>query len=923
MTLLRNPTGQTGLLDRDQINLYLHVAIWAEGGREVGSRLFQLYSFQGQEQISQPFEYQLELRGNSDPQQGDVLSFDQLIGQSVTVGINLPSAKDNGYQRFQQAISSGTGHELALFNGIITRFSMGEPGVYQASMQPALFKLTLANHYRVINNCTIRDAIRQVLAEHSIMQVDFSALSQSSNPALSRKQDWLQAGESDYDFIQRLMGKAHLYYYFRHDGLRHTLVFANHAGYPQVFSDGRAMRYTGTQEDALALEQEDLITQYQYQQSLTSSSVNAVFTTPQVASQDASVAQYTSFHAETRPITASEGGSNTGRSKGTLPFHLYRIYPYGGSDQEVGTHADEQANMASTGATALSGSSSCPLFRMGYQFTMKEEQSALAQPELVRPTLDGKAFVLTSVKHQASQDGGYSNQFESTDLDNQTLVTPFAMQDTHQGSIIAKVVAHGSGVAPNDWRYYNKNAYSPNRFSVSDSTATPSRQTFEGVYVQFSTERSADAAVWVRLAPHMQTVPEIGSLVVVSRSNDEGELPEIQSILQNNGTLVVTPGDWTSNSHVGNSYSTSFSDSKGVRFPFNNSGSELSSAKAEVDLRYSNGSLLAASKFSGQVFKDVSYSIGGSWSYSKAVGGRSGILGESHAIGCNYSKSEGEETRSWTDYDLAWSQSTHQNVESYSTVTVKQYSESTVKDTESISTVTGYNKSTQTVDGATTSTTTHNGSVSSTATYNDTVSNISDHYKTVSSTTTYNSGANVTSTTTHKDKVDSTTTHHKAVTSTTTYKSDAPVTSTTTHNATVTSNTTHNGSAYSTTNVSGTQSNTSSIGISTSSSAIGISNNNSVTGISNSNSLEGVHNTNSLTGASVSNSIVGATTGLSLVGRNASLNITGVDTSISLTGSGMSVQVRGKGEVITSVDELECKFPGLKGKLLTGIMTVI
>lgn len=915
------PMSQTALASYPDNNLFLHVAIWADGAAPIGPDLFRMVSFQGQEGISQPFEYQLELHANTDPQQGMTLQFDQLIGKPVTVGINLPSAGDQGERRFSQAIRSGSAPQLSLFNGIIVSFAMSEPGVYQATMKPALFKLTLSNHYRVLRNCNIRDAIKQVLAGHSIVQVDFSALTQSSNPALNRRQDWLQAGESDFEFIQRLMGKAHLYYFFRHDGLSHTLVFANHAGYPQVHPDGRKLRYTSTSIDALGAEQDDLITQYQYQQSLTSSSVNAVFTTPQVASADATVAGYTSYHAETMPISASN--SVTGRDKGQLPYHLYRIYPYGGSEQEVSTHASEQAHMASTGGTTFSGSSQCALFRVGYQFSVSGEQGAGVQPELVRPSLDGHAFVLTSVQHKCSQDGTYSNEFQSTGVDGNTLITPFALQDTHQGTILAQVVAHGSGRQPTDWRYYNKDAFSPNSYSPSDSTATPSSQSFSGVYVLFSTERADGTPVWVRLAPHMQTVPEVGSLVLISRSNDEGEVPEIQSIIQNNGTLVVTPGDWTANSHVGNSYSTSFSDSKGVRFPFGNSGADLSQAKATVDLRYSNGSLLAASKFAGQVFKDVSYSIGGSWGYSTAIGGRSGMLGESHSVGCNYSKSEGEETRSWTDYDLAWSQSTHHNVESYSTISVKQYSESTVKDSESISHITGYNTSTQTIDGATTSTTTHNGSVASTATYNDTVSNTGDHYKTVSSDTTYHSGANVSNVATHHDKVSSTTTHHEPVTSDTTYKSSATVTSTTTHNAKVTSTTTHNGSVYSTTNVTGSQVSNSTIGASSSSSAIGASNNNSVVGVSNSNSLEGLHNTNSLTGAMLNNSIVGATTGLNLTGRNASLSITGVDTSVSLTGSGISVQLRGNSEILMKVDELEAKLPALKAKLLTGIMSVI
>ena len=47
--------------------------------------------------------------------------------------------------------------------------------------------------------------------------------------------------------------------------------------------------------------------------------------------------------------------------------------------------------------------------------------------------------------------------------------------------------------------------------------------------MRFSTDDEDSEPVWVKLAPSMQTVPEIGVTVLVTRAQDESELPEIQS----------------------------------------------------------------------------------------------------------------------------------------------------------------------------------------------------------------------------------------------------------------------------------------------------------------------------------------------------------------------------------------------------------
>lgn len=918
---------QTAIAHEYGTDLYTHIAIWLPSGKVIGPTEFKLVSFSGQESVSQPFQFQCELHANTDVDHGTVYGFDDIIGRPVTIAINLPgsnSGKQKSDELFQKAIAGSDVEQLSCFNGVAASFSMGVPGVYHLTIQPSLWKLTLTNNYCVHERGSIKDVLIRLLDKHRIAY-DVSSLSMSSNPALSRQQDWLQAGESDFDFLNRLLQKAQLYYYFVHTGSKHTVVFANHANYPAVYPSGDVLRYAQTTEDELGLEMEYVVSDYQYQKSLTSSSVNAVFCTPEVSSELDTVAQYARYEA--RPTAAV---------KGDLPFHFYRIYPYGGSAKEVEMHAQEQGQMLNTSRSSLSGASHCPRFRACYQFTMTAEGMA-SNPYPVRPTLDNIPFVLTSVKHQCSLNGTYSNQFEATEATDSALITPFSISNTHQGTVLAKVVAKNGGQVPSDWRYYDKTVFSPNEFNLNDMTNDSDTKAFQGVYVVFSTDPEAKA-VWVRLAPHMQNSPEVNCIVSVSRSNDEGEVPEIQSIIQNNGTMTVTPSTWTANTHYGNSYSTTYSDSKSCRFPYSK-GNELDAAIAKVDGVYSNGSELSGDFTGAGQFKDVGYAVGAGYNYSKAVAGRADILNEGHSIGCTYNKSDGKETKSWTVYDLAWSESTHDNVESYQTIKVKQYSESTVQDSESINHIKGYNKTTQTIDGKTTSNTNHNSDVISTSFFKEKVINKSTHDGDVSSTTRHNSGSAVSSDTIYHSTVDSSTTHH------------GKVTSDTTHNAFVDSSTRHNGSLKSNTVITGTQTTTSSIGISSSSSVIGIDNTNRVIGLSNSNtatgmsvnsSVEGVHvavgavgastttnvtgatNSNSIVGASNSNSIVGASVDFSLHASKNGINIVLQDSTTSFVGVEASTRITVSGMINNiNPDEIETKLTGLNSKIVVGIKSVI
>lgn len=831
--------------------LFLHCALFLRGNRMVSDETFRLISFQGQESASEPFEYQLQLHGNTSLHHGGEFNFSEIIGRPVTVGIQYPSdyTQSEMSERFQRAIRGGdVGQELSLFNGIVTSFSMEIDGVYRVTMKPAVWKLTLTNHYRIHAQKNIRAAIAGVLSEHRI-EFSMDAVSGADNPAVARIQDWLQAGESDFDFIKRMMGKAHLYYYFTHSGNSHKMVFANRPAYPHVFAGGQPLRYTFSGTDEVGLAQSDVISQYSYQHSLTSSGVNGVFTRQEAAWEADPVAQFDSYQASDVQDT------------GELPFRQYKIYQYGCSSEEVRHFTNATSDAMETAGCQFSGNSFCAHFRAGHQFSLTGSKLDNSHPETVRPTLEGQAFVLTMVKHTASADGGYSNEFQSTEAHG--FIAAFSMQETQQGTILAKVVAIGGDAPPPDWRYYKAvPPFDPESEIISDTAGEQTQLKAIGVYVVFSTGDEDSGPVWVKLSPGMQTVPEIGVTVVVCRAQDESELPEIQSIIQSNGSTVIMPSTWTANTHVGSSYSTSYGDGKSIRYG-RNSQADLPNAINIVTTPYDSG-----------LYGNTSFSQGAGYSFSTAesvatdsapnypelygpYAGAGDLLSASESFGSNYSRQYAQVTSSFSKIGTSYSNSTIGKSDSVSNID-QSISESHIKMQNITSTMgtsvsvdkTGSTTSTQTIDTQTSTQTIGVSNSVSTITQSTSESNITSQ----NNTTTIGSSVSVDNT----------------------------------------------GSSTSTQTI-GNQTSNQTIGVTTSTSITGVSSSNSVTGVSSNNSVTGVSSSISAAGVSSSISATGVSSNVSATGASSSVSATGASLSVNVTGSSTSVNVIGTNNTIDMI----------------------
>jgi type VI secretion system secreted protein VgrG len=165
-----------------------------------------LETFQGNELLGTPYGYNLTLL-SADPN----IAVDKVLGQSMTVQIKL----DSGDFRY--------------FNGIVTYFA--KTGLsqhhtrYVAVLNPKLALFGHARDCRILFDADAPTHATDVLGKRGFTDVESGKLQGSY-----RKREYtVQYRETDFNFVQRLLEEEGIYYFFKHEKDKHTLVMADSA----------------------------------------------------------------------------------------------------------------------------------------------------------------------------------------------------------------------------------------------------------------------------------------------------------------------------------------------------------------------------------------------------------------------------------------------------------------------------------------------------------------------------------------------------------------------------------------------------------------------------------------------------------------------------------------------------------------------
>ena len=173
-----------------------------------GDNALLFYRMSGSERLGGLFEYELEML-SKDPD----LDPKKILGKQITISVDpLPGATT----------------QTRYFNSYVCRFgqygTVNEFNFYRATLRPWLWLLTRTTNCRIFQQKTVPDIIKQVFTDYGFSDFECKI---SGYPT---HEYCVQYRESSFNFISRLMEEEGIYYYFKHEQGKHTLIMADGLG---------------------------------------------------------------------------------------------------------------------------------------------------------------------------------------------------------------------------------------------------------------------------------------------------------------------------------------------------------------------------------------------------------------------------------------------------------------------------------------------------------------------------------------------------------------------------------------------------------------------------------------------------------------------------------------------------------------------
>jgi len=179
----------------------------------LGDDALLLTAFQGQEALSRPFAYHLE-----------VLSEDDSITAKAIVGKNVTWAVNH------------TDQEPRVFNGYVSRLMAGGKGLYNLrayhlEVVPWLWFLTRTADSRIFfpdrPDRTVRDVLQAVFADYPFAHFSDDNLAEP----YQEHEHWVQYRETAFNFVSRLMEEHGIFYFWEHADGEHKLILCDRKGH--------------------------------------------------------------------------------------------------------------------------------------------------------------------------------------------------------------------------------------------------------------------------------------------------------------------------------------------------------------------------------------------------------------------------------------------------------------------------------------------------------------------------------------------------------------------------------------------------------------------------------------------------------------------------------------------------------------------
>jgi len=190
-------------------------------------------SFSGIECLSSLFEYDVIFTSKNDS-----IDLDKALKSSITIHI-----KTESHERF--------------FNGIVAEISQGATSrkdegyltEYYVKIRPKLWLLTLDQNYKMFQEKNAVDIIKSVLSDCDISDV----LNNIKSCGKEKREYCVQYGESSFNFVSRLMEDEGIFYFFKHEKSKHTLVLADSSSSYNSISGNNKLQFANNIDDTFPL----------------------------------------------------------------------------------------------------------------------------------------------------------------------------------------------------------------------------------------------------------------------------------------------------------------------------------------------------------------------------------------------------------------------------------------------------------------------------------------------------------------------------------------------------------------------------------------------------------------------------------------------------------------------------------------------
>jgi type VI secretion system secreted protein VgrG len=313
----------------------------------LGDEKLILASFLGREEMSRLFRYDLEMVSMD-----QALAPKAIVGQKVTWSVT----------RFDKT--------TVYWNGLVSRFVAGEVistghRLYRAEVVPWLWFLTLQSDCRIFQGKTVPQIIAKIFDD-----LGFTAYEIQCSGHHATWDYCVQYRETSFNFVSRLMELEGIFYYFRHENDKHTLVI----------SDQKSAYKDCLEKEVAYRRNVDVFS------GITAWEHRYTFRTGKWALTD--------YNFESPGSSTSQDLMTKQRTtidlNGPTKFEKYD-YP-GGYIGKPDAMTEIRIEEEEVEVDVVQGGSNCTTFRVGGKFKVKEH---------ICPSEAGKSYAITSIEHKA------------------------------------------------------------------------------------------------------------------------------------------------------------------------------------------------------------------------------------------------------------------------------------------------------------------------------------------------------------------------------------------------------------------------------------------------------------------------------------------------------------------------------------------